>query len=705
MSSRSLVSEGAALGALLTLAALAAVLVYGLPTGFSLDIGTPAAQPYMHGFAAPEANERYTYAFSTPNARLSLPAVGAGVHRLTIRMSGWRPDEAEPAVVGLALREREVGTFVVPPHPRIYHMLVPGTAPTMQLRWSGTMFRPDTSDTRQIGVAVDRVEIASLWTAPTSEQVFSLLLCTLLGSTLARRLLSNRVYAYGMAAVMLALLTSVLAVYPAWGSHLLLLCLGLAILHIVLWLPAIGPYLWRQVLPVPERLFVCIGSLSGVLYLLAAAPFAGFDEHHHFFRAYQVAQGEYISARNAAGTESGGMLPSSIDELVNQAFWQTLLDADDPTISVAEIVALGSQELAPHERQFIDFRGAALYSPVPYLAQSAGIVLGRAFDLAPIWLFYLARLTNLAVALGIIFYAIKIIPVFKWVVLLIGLAPTTMFQMATLSADSLTNSLALLFVALVLQYAFSSMPRLHWRDMLLLALVGAALALSKHMYFLLVLLYFLIPLGKIGNITRYVLGFLGIAAAVFVPLLGWTLIVQHAVLVPRFGPEAGVSPAQQVQGILADPPGYLLLWLRVLSYIRPIHITDLVGVLGSRVRLDAVLIGVHVLSIIALSLVDGRRYIIVRLWHKGLILSIIAASVFMIYTLGYIGWNRVGDLLIRGIQLRYFIPLILPCCLLCYNHILAVDVRRYYLHLVLAGYLIGLAFWSAWHVLTAYVGL
>jgi hypothetical protein len=77
----------------------------------------------------------------------------------------------------------------------------------------------------------------------------------------------------------------------------------------------------------------------------------------------------------------------------------------------------------------------------------------------------------------------------------------------------------------------------------------------------------------------------------------------------------------------------------------------------------------------------------------------------MIYTLGYIGWNKVGDFMIRGIQLRYFIPLILPCCLVCYNHILAVDVRRYYLHIVLAGYLIALAFWSAWHVLTAYVQL
>jgi uncharacterized membrane protein len=464
----------------------------------------------------------------------------------------------------------------------------------------------------------------------------------------------------------------------------------------------IGTYLWQQVFAVPERLFAWIGSLAGVLYLLAAAPFVGFDEHHHFFRAYQVAQGEYISARNAQGTESGGMLPSSINELVNQALGQNLLATDSPT-SVAEIRALGSQELASHEQQFIDFRGAALYSPVPYLAQAAGIALGRSFDLAPIWLFYLARLTNLAVALAIIFYAIKIIPVFKWVVLVIGLAPTTMFQMATLSADSLTTSLALLFVALVLHYAFTSMPRLHWSDLLLLALVGAALALSKQMYFLLVLLYFLIPIGKIGNPTRYVLVFLGIAAAFFVPLLVWSLIVQQAVLVPRFGPEAGVSPAQQVQVIRADPFGYLLLWLRVLGLYRLANLSDFLGILGYWVRLDAALIGVHVLVLLALTLVDARRHITFRLWHKVLIFGIVAASVFMIYTLGYIGWNRVGDSSIRGIQLRYFIPLILPGCLVCYNRVLAFDVRRYYLPIVLAGYFVALTFWSAGQVLTAYI--
>jgi uncharacterized membrane protein len=695
--------EAVALLTLLALAVLAALLVYRLPGDFSLDVGTPAAQPYIRGFASPEANEAYTYAFSTSEAEMILPSVGAGVHRLSIRMSGWRPAEAKTATARLAVSGRETGPFVVQPEPRIYHLLVSNAAPDMRLHWLGSMFVPGADDTRQLGVAVDTVTLHSVQTYPTPWQVGALLLFTLLAATLARRLLPHVLYAYGGAALVLVILVVLLAINRAWESYLLPLSLGLVALHIVLWLPALGRSVWQDVLPFPERLFIWVGGLSGLLCLFAAAPFTGPDEAHHLFRAYQVAAGDWIPYRNQQGDESGGMLPTSLDTLVFEEYWLRLYRNPDPEPqTIANLRALGQQELQPDVQVFVDFRGAALYSPMPYSAQAVGIALGRLFDLSPIWLLYLARLTNLAAALWLIFCAIKITPFFKWVLLFIGLTPTTIFQMATLSADSLTNSFAFLFVALVLFYAFGkTVQRLQWSDVLLLCLAGAAVALSKHMYFLLLLLFLLIPVGKLGGKMRYGIAFATFAAAFLLPLGAWSLIVQHWVFVPRYVPETGILPDQQTQFILSNPSGYLAVLLTTFSDTRPVHLAELFGRLGG-VRLDTTLIIFHVLALVGLVLVDGRSSVRVAWWHKVLCLGITALSVCMIYTLGYIGWNVVAHPRVEGIQPRYFMPFLPLLCLLLYNRSLSLDIRRWYVHIALACYVIALMSWGAWHMLTTY---
>jgi uncharacterized membrane protein len=458
----------------------------------------------------------------------------------------------------------------------------------------------------------------------------------------------------------------------------------------------------RALFCTPEWLFAWLGSLAGVLYLLAAAPFSGLDEHHHFFRAYQISEGILVSHRSVSGDESGGVLPISVIHFVGYEYWVRIYNEQLPQ-TFENMRERSQQELNPAEREFIDFRGAALYSPVPYIGQAAGIAVGRLFELSPLWLFYLARLGNLVVALGLLFLAIKITPFFKWVLLALALSPTTVFQMATLSADSLTNSFACLLIALVLAMAFDpSRQHIAWGEVALLCLVGAALTLCKQGYVLLLLLYFLIPRSRMGGILPYALAFVGLAAAFVLPAGVWALIVQHAAWVERWGPGSGISSTQQVQFILANPRDYLTILLTTFGDYRPVDLTMLLGRLGRWMRLDLALIGMHLGILFGLALLDGQQHIRVKLWHKVLCLSIIAANVLIIYTLGYIVWNPVGHPSITGIQPRYFIPFVPLVCLLFYQRAYLLDLRKPPIAAGIAIYLLALTLWSAWLTLDTY---
>jgi uncharacterized membrane protein len=692
-------TEAVLLLALAALAVLAAQLVYRLPVHAMLDIGTPAAQPHLRGFTAPEANDSYTYAFSTQEAEMTLPPAGAGRYRLTIEMSGWRSVGAEPARLTLALPSRHIGTIDVAPEPRSYHLLVSNSASYMRLHWSGSTFAPGTDDTRQLGVAVDMVTFRSVQTYPTQGQVGLLLLMTLLGAALARRL-CRPTWAYGATALALVLLTLLLAVQRSWESYLLWLNLGLFALHIVLWLPALGRYFWHHVLPFPEHAFAWIAGLAGVLYLLFAPPFMGFDEHTHFFRAYQVAEGHLLSERQEQ--QSGGMLPTSLYQ-----FWQELWPDNSIILgkqTIEQVTATANLPLAPEQRQFIDFRGAAVYAPVPYIAHALGIALGQVIAPTPLGVFMLGRLFGLLGAVVLVFWAIRMAPFGKWVFFLIALTPTAVFQMVAFSADGFTNSISLLWCALLLAYAFGPQySRLKRRDLALLALLSALLTLSKQIYFVLLLLYVLIPVQRLGSYRSYWLTFAGLVAFNLALIGLWSLLVQHYVYVPRLPDNADISPREQVVFIATHPFQFLLVQINtIVSTYDLIKLRQLFGQLGYHMLLSLPLVAGHTLLLTVVALLDGPVQARLTWWHRLVLASTFVAGWLAIHTIAYIGWHAVGSPVIWRVQSRYILPLLpLPFLLLALQKP-ALVVWKERIVWLLPYYALALSGLSAWQIFHMY---
>ena len=185
----------------------------------------------------------------------------------------------------------------------------------------------------------------------------------------------------------------------------------------------------------------------------------------------------------------------------------------------------------------------AMYSPVGYLPQSFGILLGRIFSLSPILLLYLARFFNLLAFIALVFFAIRTTPALRWTMVLLGLMPLTINLAASVSADAMAIGLSFLFTAYMLRLAFSPDAELVTRRQLgFILLLAVLLALSKPPYFLLVLLFGLIPAKKLAGRKRYLVDFAVVALVTLAVVFLWNLLVRGA-YAPRL---ETVAPGSQI---------------------------------------------------------------------------------------------------------------------------------------------------------------
>jgi uncharacterized membrane protein len=194
----------------------------------------------------------------------------------------------------------------------------------------------------------------------------------------------------------------------------------------------------------PERFFLSVASIFGFIYALIIPPFQSPDEYNHFFRAYQISQGQFSGTRTE--NRLGGVLPTSLLELSNKFTYlkfQPNKKLNKDTFSSASHI-----KLDPERKQFIDFTNTAIYPPTAYIPQTTAVLVGRTLRLNPLLIIYLGRLFNLAAWIALVYLAIKWTPSHKWTICLLALLPASIFIQATNNADVTTNGLSFLAIAL-----------------------------------------------------------------------------------------------------------------------------------------------------------------------------------------------------------------------------------------------------------------
>lgn len=432
----------------------------------------------------------------------------------------------------------------------------------------------------------------------------------------------------------------------------------------------------------PSKLFLAIALPLGGLLCVLTPPFMVPDEQAHFFRAYQLSQGGLLAERFDGGV--GGNLPKS---LVDSSIVLIGNLPGQPGAKVQKklIFAELSRPHKADDRTNIHFENTALYSPIAYLPTSIGVGMGRVLDASPLVMLYLGRLFTMLAWVGLTFLAFRLIPIARWVFLVVALAPMAIFQAASVSADALTLSLCFVatawFVRLCLQT--TTVTKKQW-----VATIGLVLVLGcvKQPYALLGLLFVAIPAKQLAvqTISRWqwvgsVVGALGATAG------GWYLISKNFFMQSPFLLDRVLQPDQQLVYMLQHPLGFMkTIVLTHFAGAGDTNIREIVGVFGwldAPMPFWAVLLYIGCLAVAVGFAYREQRIPRFQRWvMAGLALAVVLAIDFLLYMY----WNAVGAPVIMGIQGRYYL-MVLPLVMLALVGSYAISFKRISGHLVVLG--------------------
>ena len=412
----------------------------------------------------------------------------------------------------------------------------------------------------------------------------------------------------------------------------------------------------------PENAFLLLGAIFGLLFVFITPPALVGDEPNHFFRAYQISEGHIIGEKR--DDLSGGWLPRSVLYTNRQLVGNIEMNEDEKfdTYLISDFIWL---PLNDEDKVFERFPNTVVYTPIPYIPQVLGILVGKIFGASPLLMIYLARAFNLLCFLALAFFAIKKTPVHKWVFCLLCLTPTNVFQVASASVDAFTFGICFLTIAYFLFYAFDE-SELSKADIAKLFVLSLLAVLSKNAYIFLPFLFLLIPRRKFSSTKTYSIAF---AALVFVcigSVAAWSYLIKPIYLPYRI--DIPMNPEEQAQFIISEPFNFIKMVVTDYVLNAQYYFKTFFGQLTWFDLYVPMRLSVFVCVVItAAALLDKDSKIVVPKRFKVIFAAIIVGTAFLISALLYMTWSPVRGDTIEGIQGRYFIPVAPLFFLIFYN--------------------------------------
>ncbi|HEY7199250.1 MAG TPA: DUF2142 domain-containing protein [Candidatus Dormibacteraeota bacterium] len=292
--------------------------------------------------------------------------------------------------------------------------------------------------------------------------------------------------------------------------------------------------------------FLVLALPVGLYLAVSIPPSQGLDEPAHFYRVYQISQGHLVSERS--GPWAGGVLPDCVMAYMNDNFTTAYTWGSQFSWPAFAAPPTGCDPASTRWQTFVN---TAVYSPVSYLPQVAGVGAARVAGASLPWVFLAGRLAGLLGYLGLVFLALRLAPIGRNVMLVVALLPMALISASVYSGDGMTLAYSLVLVAGVLRCWRD--PRATWRTFALAAVAALALALSKSTYFVLAPLLLLVPARVFPSRRVALAAQLGTLAVIGLAAAAWYAEVSWVQLSRTDG---HLDPHGQIQYILHHPTRY-----------------------------------------------------------------------------------------------------------------------------------------------------
>lgn len=392
-----------------------------------------------------------------------------------------------------------------------------------------------------------------------------------------------------------------------------------------------------------EQKFLIIMPFLGVLYLIVF-PFNTIpDEANHASRAYEVSNGHLTS--NVYKDMIGNKLDSSLYKVFSNDNYGKLVN--------------NFKYKTTKKNVKYSFANTSLYSPISYLPQAIGITFGKIFSNRILIQLYFGRVFNFITFFILMYLSIKLIPFKKNIIFLIGVIPLVLQEAISLAPDAFTISMACFFVSYIL-YLRSSSEKITKKNIAIISSASIILSQLKIVYLPICLLLFLIPFDKFESKKRKYVTL--ILIFLISSLLGfmWLKISSHYL-------EIQSGSDKQMSYILSNVFRYLEICITTFTNFSRDWLYEVFGRnLGMfTISLPSFLIFGNIILFIIISLTSKKEDI--KEWEKWFITFVVLSVIFLIFTSLYIQWTPYKAGLIKGIQGRYFIPLLILISLIISN--------------------------------------
>lgn len=431
----------------------------------------------------------------------------------------------------------------------------------------------------------------------------------------------------------------------------------------------------------PEKAFLLIVAIIGPLYLLAFPINTLPDDPTHIVRADEISTGKLTTSiyKNKG-------VGRYIDKNISKAF--------NASTYVKEIKMLNLKNSG--KKIFFGFFNTALYSFVCYFPQVIGILFAKIFGMGLLLQFTFGRLFNFLTFVLIMYYAIKLIPFKKEVLLLISLLPITLQEAVSMSPDALTIASASFLISYIF-YLKNSDKLITKKQIVILTIFSIILSQCKIVYLPICLLLFLIPKNKFGSNKKKLIAVFSIL--LFVTFLNFLWLSIASKYLPSGG--GVVDSARQLKYILKSPFRYLnVMFLTVENFGLDWFLASFGRSLGSfTINVPNLLIIINIFLFIFMSIIGYDKEIVnINIKEKFWLIIVMCMVIGLIFTSLYLQWTSVGNDLISGIQGRYFIPILMLFGILLINKNIRTKnlptFKYFYLYLALENILvINCIFW------------
>jgi uncharacterized membrane protein len=411
-----------------------------------------------------------------------------------------------------------------------------------------------------------------------------------------------------------------------------------------------------------EFLRACFASLPSNLhwiFLLTACPlviflavwtppFQSADETGHFYRAYQVARGEFLGG-------GGGYADSAIEQLY--ACVAALPFNDKARFTAADRVK-AEQVKWTGQLIYRQFPNTAVYAPTGYLPQALGVAFGKRTGMGVMRTLVLARLLNGTFAILVCSLALCWCRRGKVVMFAVLLMPMTLSLFAACNQDTTLIALTCLAFAIISRQIAAGVP-LSLTQATVLALSLLIVCLGRPPYVALLLVLFIPHLLPPWRSKPSWLPGAFLAGSLVGATVVWWRIASASMrgLVAPSSAYGVVDAKLQLLNLFHRPGTVAVLAAYVFRHAA-VYFAGMVGVLG---WLDTPMPPTYYLAMVLVLLTAG----LAEFAHVGkvlrsatvLLLASPLAALAAVFLIEYLTWTSVGAPAIYGVQGRYGIPL------------------------------------------------